>query len=114
MGLRHYARVNSHLPGKVGGMDIDWILEQSKTDRLLAIEFKPSRAPLQQGQRRTLHWFKRHKADVWIVNDGKFLRDGIVEVAVMEDDGFFRKWFGPMTEDQLGQRICAWWEWGLR
>jgi hypothetical protein len=113
MGLRHYARLNASLPGKVGGMDIDWVLEQDATDRILVMEFKPSKARLPHGQQRTLYWFRRHGGDVWVVNDGKFQQDGTVEVAVMEKDGFFRKWYGPMSERDLAGRIAAWWNWGM-
>lgn len=114
MGIRHYQKMDALLPGKVRGMDIDYVLDQSKTGRFLVIEFKPTKAKLGTGQRLTLKRFRDWGADVWIISDGKYDKDQTIDVGIMDKDGMVREWFGPLDEDQLGHKLQAWWDWGFR
>ena len=110
LGLRDYSRwLANVLPGRVSGSDIDSVIEQSKTGRMLFIEFKPLGAPLPTGQRLLLRACVRLGIDVWVAwEDFK----GHVEVGVMNREGevlFVQK----LTNRQLGMKARAWWNAGL-
>ena len=52
MGLRDYSSwLAEHMPGRVSGADIDCVLEQSRTGRVLFFEFKRKGQQLPTGQR---------------------------------------------------------------
>jgi hypothetical protein len=111
LGLRDYSRwLADVLPGRVSGSDIDSVVEQSKTGRFLALEFKPLGAILPTGQRLLLKALVRRDIDVWVCwEDFK----GHVEVGSMNRDGeilFVEK----MTEAALGRKVAKWWNAGLQ
>ena len=69
LGRRDFARINSKLPGRLGMMDIDEVLERK--ERLFVNEEKPWRAPpkplwIPWGQLRTLRTLVRMGADVLV------------------------------------------------
>jgi hypothetical protein len=108
IGLRDFRWVNEYLPGKVGGMDIDFMLTQSKTDRVLLLEMKPAGARISVGARLTFQTLIHLGADVMVVWDQG---DGNVDWC----------WLGAQaelgaiavcTQDELAARIKTWWEAG--
>jgi hypothetical protein len=111
LGLRDYgAWLSEELPGRVGGSDIDCVVEQSRTGRVLFLEFKPLGKPLPMGQRLLLKTMARKDIDVWVVweyPDGQHM-----DVGVLTKDGevLFRE---PVTKKQLGRRVLKWWNLGL-
>jgi hypothetical protein len=64
LGLRNYQWINQHLPGKVGLMDIDGVLE--RRGKVLMLETKPFGATIPLGQRITLLAFVKMGVHVWV------------------------------------------------
>lgn len=109
LGMRDYSRwLSSVLPGRVSGSDVDTVLEQAKTGRMLAIEFKRKGQLLPTGQRLLLKALVKRGVDVWVAWE----ETEHVEVGVMTDDGevlFVQR----LTIRQFGQKARAWWDAGL-
>ncbi len=77
LGLRDYAWVNPLLPGKVGMMDIDAVLERN--GHVLMLEFKPEGAVLGMGTLLTYRTLVRMGCDVFVVRgDGDVVELGQV------------------------------------
>lgn len=111
LGMRDYSRwLNPILPGKLGGTDIDCVLDQASTGRMLMFEFKEGNKPLGVGQRLLFTALKKRNIDVWVVW-GPY-DDGHVKVGEMDTTGQVR-----FTEDmppaKLGAKVKAWWYDGL-
>lgn len=110
LGLRDYSRwVSEFLPGRVSGSDIDCVFEQSKTGRVLFLEFKPKGASLPTGQRLLLRAMVRKDIDVWVVWEDF---QGHVDVGVMSREGEVQ-FVQTLTENQLGRKVQKWWQAGL-
>ena len=105
--LRDFRNIDGSLPGRIGGTDVDYFLEQARTGRALALEFKPNKY-VPTGQRLTLRWFKRAGADVWLVND-KHFPDGYVEVSEFKADGTNGDWL-KFTISEFEESVASWWE----
>jgi hypothetical protein len=110
LGLRDYAWVNESLPGKVGGMDVDFTVNQAATDRALMLEFKPEGAYLSTGHRLTFRLFVRKGIDVWVLWEQK---DGTVKVAGVNAAGHTPIISAAMPRVKVAQLIREWWDEGL-
>lgn len=110
LGLRDYSRwVNPVLPGKVGGTDVDFMLQQASTDRMLMVEFKEANKRLSVGQRMALTALKARRIDVWVAWQ---YSDGSVAVGSLDDNGtvmFTEK----MTEAKFAAKVRDWWYEGI-
>lgn len=82
LGLRDYQWINDKLPGKVGFMDGDAILE--RRGNVLMLETKPDGGYIPLGQKITLKALVRMGIHVWCVWEKK---DGKVEVGAMDRRG---------------------------
>lgn len=109
LGLRDYRWVNDALPGKVGGMDIDFTINQARTGRALMLEFKPEGAYLSTGHRLTFALFVKKGIDVWVIWEQK---DGSVKVGPVNKSGHT-----PVIEHmpigKLRTLIREWWNEGM-
>jgi hypothetical protein len=109
MGLRDYsAWLSEHMPGRVSGADIDCVLEQHKTGRMLVFEFKRKGQMLPTGQRLLLQGLAIRGVDVWVAWED----DTHVEVGELSKDGevlFVER----MTKAALGRKARKWWNLGL-
>lgn len=106
IGARDYRGVNALLPNRIGGTDVDLVLQQNGTDRMLVVEFKPSIAPLMKGQRDTLAWFARKGADVWVVCDTEYPTK--VQLASLDGKGVLSDW-RTMSAVRYHQLVADWW-----
>ncbi len=97
LGLRDHSWVDPLLPGKVGGMDIDFMLERK--GKVLVMEYKPANGHVGRGQSITFRTLRTMGADVWIVyGDGPM-------VDVDWGDGRTR-----ISVDELAQETLRWFE----
>jgi len=112
LALRDFDWVNRALPGKVGGMDLDFVLSQANSGRTLIIEMKPPGAFISMGARLTFKVFVKMGCDVWVVWGPD--KDGAVVRARMRTSG---DWdvddVDTMDVDVLAEDIAAWWASGL-
>lgn len=110
IGLRDYQWVNDQLPGKVGGMDIDMVIERK--GHYLGFEFKPKGASIGLGPRITFKGLVRTGIwTQWMVWDHGEDDNGVhhVEVGALDRKGdipFVEK----MTLAKLVTRITDWYE----
>jgi hypothetical protein len=110
IGMRDFSWVNRVLPGNVGGMDVDFFINQARTERGLVLELKPKGARLTTGARLTFALLRKKGFDVWVVWD---LGDGQVRVAVLDTAGNEgQAW--TCTQAELARHISAWWYDGLQ
>ena len=110
LGLRDYATwLTDSLPSKVGGSDIDFVLEQSRTGRVLMLEMKPEGAYLPTGQKILLKRMVNAGFDVWVCWEYK---DGSVEVGYMDRKGGIL--IVEKTDKQgLQEKVAEWWKEGF-
>jgi hypothetical protein len=115
LGMRDYSHwLDGVLPGKVSGSDVDFILDQASTGRVLAIEFKEGNKRLGVGQRLLFKQLLSRGIEVWVaweyqdangetehVLAGQFTDSG--EVTFME----------KLTPAQFASKVKAWWYSGL-
>lgn len=110
VGLRDYQWLNEKLPGKVGGMDIDMVLERK--GHYLGLEFKPKGGRVELGPRITFKGLVRSGIwDIWVVWDHGDDSHGIhhVEVGALDRKGdipFVEK----MPLSKFITRITDWYE----
>lgn len=110
LGLRDYSTwLDGALPGKVSASDIDFVLEQASTGRMLVQEFKEGSQPLGMGQRLLLKAMVRMGADVWVVND---LGAKGLKVGELSPEGVVR-FTQTMTSAGLKNAVKGWWYDGL-
>jgi hypothetical protein len=109
LGLRDYASWLTGLPGKVSASDLDFVLEQAQTGRVLIHEYKEGNKPLGVGQRLLLQDMVRKGCDVWLVWEGK----GTVTAGAMTAEGKV-PFTQEMTRAELSARVVDWWYDGLR
>lgn len=110
LGLRDYSTwLDGALPGRVSASDIDFVLDQAQTGRLLIIEFKDGSQRLGVGQRLMFKALKARGADVWVVWDrgDKGLLAG--ELDAMAQIRFTQ----TLTPVELKSKVAAWWLDGL-
>jgi hypothetical protein len=111
LGLRDYSRwLAGVLPGRVSGSDLDCVVEQSATGRMLVLEFKPRGMRLPVGQRLLLRALRQRNITVWVCWED--LQDGHVEVGELDETGEVR-FIERMTARQLARQVKAWWADGL-
>ena len=111
LGLRDYRWVNDYLPGKVGGMDLDFAITQRASGRALFLEFKPSEtAPISTGARLTFELLRSHGFDVWVARERP---DGQVRTQVLGPNGKPVSDGLVTSRESLGRRVGRWWERGL-
>lgn len=109
LGLRDYSTwLADALPGRASGSDIDCVVEQSKTGRVLLMEFKPAGGKLPMGQRIMLRAFVRKGMDVWVIWEF----DDHVEAGIMDSTGEVQ-FIQPLTTDELRERVGKWWSAGF-
>jgi hypothetical protein len=101
--------VNDALPGKVGGMDVDFVINQAKTHRLLHIEQKPKGARISVGASLTYREYVRAGFDAWAMWD---MQDGTVRQGFFDANGRIQD-IEHMEAKQLASRVRAWWDSGL-
>lgn len=109
LGLRDYSWVNSVLPGRLGGMDIDFCVNQAATGRVLMMEFKPQGVQLSTGAKLTYQLFVRAGFDVWVAWEN---RDGSVTWTGLDEDGNQIQRIDG-TREELAQEVLNWWNAGL-
>jgi hypothetical protein len=109
LGLRDYSTwLLDKLPDRVGASDVDLVLEQASTGRVLVIEFKKPGQRLGVGQRLMFQWLVRAGATVWLVWEGP------KRVTVSQMDATGTTYFQELlTPNQLGRRVSKWWAAGL-
>lgn len=95
LGLRDYRWLK--LPGKVGPMDLDFLLERNKD--FLALEFKPNDVRPGQGQQITFDALSEKGFDLWVVEG-----DGPV-VKVWWNDTLNDE----MLVEELAEKVNDWW-----
>jgi len=109
LGLRDYSSwLADELPGRVSGADIDCVVEQSKTGRVLFIEFKRKGQILPTGQRLLLKRMAQLGIDVWVAWES----DTHVEVGTLTAEGEVL-FVQEMTKASLGRKVRKWWNLGL-
>lgn len=109
LGLRDYSTwLSDVLPGRASGSDIDCVVEQSKTGRILLLEFKPPGGKLPMGQRIMLRAFARKGMDVWIVWEFS----DHVEAGVLDTTGEVQ-FVESLSIDGLRDRVARWWRAGF-
>ena len=96
LGLRDFAWVNDKLPGRVGAMDVDFLLERK--GRVLVLEFKPGNGAVRGGQAITFRTLRDLGFDVWIVyGEGPRVQvdwgDGKTETTIPEVAAEVVRWF---------------------
>lgn len=95
LGLRDFRWLT--LPGKVGPMDIDFLLERNLD--FLAMEFKPKGVRPGQGQQITFDALGKKGIDLWVVEgDGPVVKVWWNETAHDE-----------MTVTELAGKVNDWW-----
>lgn len=105
--LRDFSWVNEALPGKVGGMDIDFTLSSARTGRTLMLEMKPPGAYVSVGAKLTFKEFVRKGCDVWVVWGPD--ADDHVEVAhVTKSGNLTSRYRVPLSV--LATTVALWWE----
>lgn len=78
MGLRDYSGwLFDILPGRVAATDLDFVLEQHNTGRVLVLEFKPT-TYVPRGQSLVFDTLTSIGWDVWIVGDKNLDKDELV------------------------------------
>jgi len=113
--MRDYSRwLDGVLPGRVSGSDVDFMLDQSSTGRMLVLEFKEGNKPLGLGQRILFQQLVKRDIEVWCVweyrdANGETER---VKVGVLDALGQVR-FMQELTPPQLASQIKAWWNDGL-
>jgi hypothetical protein len=109
MGLRNYATwLQGLLPGKVGASDLDMVIEQTDTGRVLITEFKEHGSPVSLGQRLLLRRFVRMGCDVWVIHS---LGGDNYAAGAMNSAGR-TPFVQGMPLDELKQRVLDWWQTG--
>lgn len=107
LNLRDFSWVNEALPGKVGGMDIDFCISSARTGKTLMLEMKPPGAYISMGARLTFKEFVKKGCDVWVVwGPGE---DGNVEVAHVMANGQLTSTY-ECSQDVLAHTIAVWWD----
>lgn len=104
LGLRDYRWINDRLPGKVGMMDIDGVLE--RRGHILMLETKPLKVKgIPLGQRITLRAFVKMGVHVWVCWGD---REKVI-VGRMDERGEvpFTK---EMDVEELIDHVVHWWE----
>lgn len=96
LGLRDYRWLK--LPGKVGAMDLDFLLERNGD--FLALEFKPKGVRPGQGQQITFDALSKKGFQVWVVEgDGPQVKVWYTNEVSEE-----------MSVEDLNAKINLWWE----
>jgi hypothetical protein len=110
LGLRDYSRwLTPVLPGQLGATDLDLVLDQAKTGRILVIEFKEANKRLGLGQRLLFKRLVQRGFDVWVVWQ---YSNKEVMVGAVDSTGNVR-FLEKMSEAKLAQRVKNWWYDGL-
>jgi hypothetical protein len=107
LGLRDYRWVNAAFPGNVGGMDIDFMVDQHKTGRMLAMEFKPAGAYITTGARLTFASLRKKGVDVWAAWD----HGDHVRWSELDSYGEPLKHVAG-SRDDLRRSVRGWWDEG--
>lgn len=107
LGLRDYSRwLFDVLPGRAAATDLDCIIEQHSTGRVLVFEFKPSRY-VPRGQALLFDTLVASGWDVLLVVDTRIQKDEL-DVSL---------WGHPtwktMSLSELKQMVADWWAYGL-
>lgn len=96
LGLRDYRWLK--LPGKVGPMDVDFLLERNGD--FLVLEFKPKGIRPGQGQQITFDALSKKGFQVWVVEgDGPQVKVWFTESVAEE-----------MSVEELAEKINTWWK----
>lgn len=107
LGMRDYSRwLKNVLPGKIGLADVDGVLQQESTGRMLMLEFKEANKRLGIGQRLLLRALKRKGIDVWVI--WEYPSKGVVRAGAMDEQGEVH-FLEELTEAELGAKVEAWW-----
>ena len=111
LGLKDFAWANEALPGRLGLMDFDGVLHQSKTGRMLVMEFKPKGAIVSTGARLAFGGLVRDnpRFEVWVLWDQG---NGRVKIGKVNDKGRTPS-VKEYTKAQAGVLVRRWWEEGL-
>lgn len=108
--LRDFSWVNEALPGRLGGMDVDFVLSQYKTKRVLHIEMKPPGAPVSTGARMTYALYVQLGLDAWVAwgpdAEGKVIRGTFDRNGQVEG-------LRELATEEFAEDVAAWWQCGL-
>lgn len=108
LGLRDYRWVEDLLPGRISATDVDFLLEQHSTGRVLVLEFKPNKY-IPRGQQLMFEWFRSRGADVYVVVDRNQDAGHYTLGTYHLDNVMWRK----VTHEELRSFVKGWWEAGL-
>ncbi len=104
LGLRDYQWMEGVLPSKVGLTDLDAVLQQDRTGRILALEFKHE-PHVPKGQKILFDALTKAGWDVWLIVDAD------------PDALLIRSWgtnqWRSMSTPELKQAVLDWWNLGL-
>lgn len=96
LGLRDYRWLK--LPGKVGPMDVDFLLERNGD--FLVLEFKPNGVRPGQGQQITFDALSKKGFQVWVVEgDGPRVKVWFTDTVAKE-----------MSVEELAAKVNDWWK----
>ncbi len=110
LGLRDFNWVNEELPGKIGLMDLDGVLSQASTGRMLVLELKPKGALVSRGARIAFGTLVKSGFDVWIVWD---LGKGRVKLGECNDKGWPQN-VRELTRKRAAKLVVNWWLEGVK
>jgi hypothetical protein len=107
MGLRDYSRwLFGVLPGRAGATDMDCVIEQHSTGRLLAFEFKPNKF-VPRGQALMFDTLVAQGWDVVLIIDTKVAEDEL-QVSLWG----YNTWT-TMTLAEVKELVTSWWAFGV-
>lgn len=110
LGLRDYSWFSAQLPGRVGASDLDAVVDQRSSGRVLIHEYKPKGVALPLGQRLLLRRFVELGCDVWVIWEDT--KTDTVQVGDMSKEGEVL-FIEDMSKNQLGAKVKTWWNLGL-
>lgn len=105
--LRDFRWVNEALPGKCGGMDIDFVLSSAKTGRALMMEMKPPGGFVSTGARLTYREFAKMGVDVWVLRGPN--GEGQVQWSILGTDGKESE-HATLSLEEMSSEVAKWWE----
>ena len=110
LGHRDYSRwLENVLPGKVSGSDLDFVLDQASTGRMLVIEFKEQNKRLGAGQRILFQQLVKKGIEVWVAWE----YDAKVRVGVFDATGQVR-FLEELNDAAFAAKVRGWWYDGLQ
>jgi len=109
LGLRDFAWVNEALGNKLGLMDLDGVLTQASTGRMLVLEMKPRGAYITTGARLTFALLVKAGYQCWVLWDQG---NGRVKFSELNEAGRPVK-IRELLVERVARLVSQWWDEGL-